>query len=156
MFLKNLITAAVILGFTSIASAEHKTKPDSNSEFQGMYWSQLPVICGTNEKVEAYLNHYNFKLDSVSMGRENAQSNTMRFQAATESSTKRDIERRQEDQFARSLANGADHDVLGPVGSSCPNGRPPGSHHRPWRLKRGRGPSKEQESETRRSGRNGA
>ena len=69
---KKIITAAVILGFTSIASAEHKTKPDSNSEFQGMYWSQLPVICGTNEKVEAYLNHYNFKLDSVSMGRENA------------------------------------------------------------------------------------
>ena len=77
MFFKNIITAAVILGFTSIASAEHKTKPDSNSEFQGMYWSQLPVICGTNEKVEAYLNHYNFKLDSVSMGRENAQSNGM-------------------------------------------------------------------------------
>ena len=74
---KKIITAAVILGFTSIASAEHKTKPDSNSEFQGMYWSQLPVICGTNEKVEAYLNHYNFKLDSVSMGRENAQSNGM-------------------------------------------------------------------------------
>ena len=74
---KKIITAAVILGFTSIASAEHKTKPDSNSEFQGMYWSQLPVICGTNEKVEAYLNHYNFNLDSVSMGRENAQSNGM-------------------------------------------------------------------------------
>ena len=35
--------------------------------------------------------------------RENAQSNTMRFQAATESSTKRDIERRQEDQFGRVL-----------------------------------------------------
>ena len=75
MFLKNIITAAVILGFTSIASAEHKTKPDSNNEFNGMYWSQLPVICGTNERVEAYLNHYKFKLESVSMGREGAKPN---------------------------------------------------------------------------------
>ena len=72
---KKIITAAVILGFTSIASAEHKTKPDSNNEFNGMYWSQLPVICGTNERVEAYLNHYKFELESVSMGRESAKPN---------------------------------------------------------------------------------
>ena len=72
MFFKNIITAAVILGFTSIATAEHKTKPDSLNDFNGMYWSQLPVICGTNERVEAYLKHYNFELESVSMGRENA------------------------------------------------------------------------------------
>ena len=70
---KKIITAAVILGFTSIATAEHKTKPDSLNDFNGMYWSQLPVICGTNEKVEAYLKHYNFELESVSMGRESAQ-----------------------------------------------------------------------------------
>ena len=38
-----------------------------------MYWSQLPVICGTNDRVEAYLTHYNFELESVSMGRESAQ-----------------------------------------------------------------------------------
>ena len=74
---KKIITAAVILGFTSIASAEHKTKPDSNNEFNGMYWSQLPVICGTNERVEAYLNHYKFELESVSMGRESAQPDGM-------------------------------------------------------------------------------
>ena len=70
---RTIIFAAALLGLTSIASAEHTTKPDINSQFNGMYWSQLPVICGTNDRVEAYLNHYNFELESVSMGRESAQ-----------------------------------------------------------------------------------
>ena len=70
---RTIIFAAALLGLTSIASAEHTTKPDINSQFNGMYWSQLPVICGTNDRVEAYLKHYEFKLESVSMGRESAQ-----------------------------------------------------------------------------------
>ena len=73
--LKKIIFAAALLVLISksIATAEHKPKPDIKSQFNGMYWSQLPVICGTNEKVEAYLKHYNFELESVSMGRESAQ-----------------------------------------------------------------------------------
>ena len=74
MFKKIIFAAALLVLISkSIATAEHKTKPDINSQFNGMYWSQLPVICGTNEKVEAYLKHYNFELESVSMGRESAQ-----------------------------------------------------------------------------------
>ena len=74
MFKKIIFAAALLVLISkSIATAEHKTKPDINSQFNGMYWSQLPVICGTNDRVEAYLKHYNFKLESVSMGRESAQ-----------------------------------------------------------------------------------
>ena len=74
MFKKIIFAAALLVLISkSIATAEHKTKPDINSQFNGMYWSQLPVICGTNDRVEAYLNHYNFELESVSMGRESAQ-----------------------------------------------------------------------------------
>ena len=74
MFKKIIFAAALLVLISkSIATAEHKTKPDINSQFNGMYWSQLPVICGTNDRVEAYLKHYEFKLESVSMGRESAQ-----------------------------------------------------------------------------------
>ena len=66
MFKKIIFAAALLVLISkSIATAEHKTKPDINSQFNGMYWSQLPVICGTNDRVEAYLKHYEFKLESV-------------------------------------------------------------------------------------------
>ena len=54
MFKKIIFAAALLVLISkSIATAEHKTKPDINSQFNGMYWSQLPVICGTNDRVEA-------------------------------------------------------------------------------------------------------
>ena len=74
MFKKIIFAAALLVLISkSIATAEHKTKPDINSQFNVMYWLQLPVICGTNDSVEAYLKHYEFNLESVSMGRESAQ-----------------------------------------------------------------------------------
>ena len=44
MFKKIIFAAALLVLISkSIATAEHKTKPDINSQFNGMYWSQLPV-----------------------------------------------------------------------------------------------------------------
>ena len=63
-----LLLAAVIIGITSIAYADHKP----TTEFDGLGWSQLPTICGTTEAVNEYLEHNNFILESVSVGKENA------------------------------------------------------------------------------------
>ena len=63
-----LLLAAVIIGITSIAYADHKP----TTEFDGLGWSQLPTICGTTEAVNEYLEHNKFVLESVSIGKENA------------------------------------------------------------------------------------
>tara|TARA_S200000501_G_scaffold241710_1_gene226470 strand:+ start:1137 stop:1484 length:348 start_codon:yes stop_codon:yes gene_type:complete len=63
-----LLLAAVIIGITSIAYADHKP----TTEFDGLGWSQLPTICGTTEAVNEYLEHNKFILESVSVGKENA------------------------------------------------------------------------------------
>ena len=56
--------------FTSIATADHKPTTD----YEGLEWSQLPVICGTTDAVNEYLTHNEFILESLSVGKENAQS----------------------------------------------------------------------------------
>tara|TARA_S200002703_G_scaffold143340_1_gene136325 strand:- start:112 stop:459 length:348 start_codon:yes stop_codon:yes gene_type:complete len=63
-----LLLAAVIIGITSITYADHKP----TTEFDGLGWSQLPTICGTTEAVNEYLEHNKFILESVSVGKENA------------------------------------------------------------------------------------
>ena len=65
-----LLLAAVIIGITSIAYADHKP----TTEFDGLGWSQLPTICGTTEAVNEYLEHNKFILESVSVGKENGEA----------------------------------------------------------------------------------
>ena len=66
---KFLVLAAVILGLSSIAYADHKP----TTEYDGLQWSQLPTICGTTEAVNEYLIHHEFELENLSVGKENAQ-----------------------------------------------------------------------------------
>ena len=66
---KFLVLAAVILGLSSIAYADHKP----TTEYDGLQWSQLPTICGTTDAVNEYLVHNEFELESLSVGKENAQ-----------------------------------------------------------------------------------
>ena len=66
---KFLMLAAVILGLSSIAYADHKP----TTEYDGLQWSQLPTICGTTDAVNEYLVHNEFELESLSVGKENAQ-----------------------------------------------------------------------------------
>tara|TARA_B100001057_G_scaffold46387_1_gene41356 strand:+ start:352 stop:711 length:360 start_codon:yes stop_codon:yes gene_type:complete len=70
MLKDNLLLAFLlifILG-TSVAIADHKP----TTEYDGLEWSQLPVICGTSEAVNEYLVHNKFELQNLSVGKENA------------------------------------------------------------------------------------
>ena len=55
--------------FSFESRADHK----STTEYDGLEWSQLPVICGTTDAVNEYLVHNEFILESLSVGKENAQ-----------------------------------------------------------------------------------
>ena len=70
--LKQNLLLAFLLSFiliTSVAVADHKP----TTEYDGLSWSQLPTICGTTEAVNEYLVHNEFELESLSVGKENAQ-----------------------------------------------------------------------------------
>ena len=70
MFKQNLLLAFLLsfILITSVAVADHKP----TTEYDGLEWSQLPVICGTTESVNDYLIHNEFELESLSVGKENA------------------------------------------------------------------------------------
>ena len=70
MFKQNLLLAFLLsfILITSVAVADHKP----TTEYEGLEWSQLPVICGTTEAVNEYLIHNEFELESLSVGKENA------------------------------------------------------------------------------------
>ena len=70
--LKENVLLAFLLSFilfTSIATADHKP----TTEYEGLEWSQLPVICGPTNAVNEYLTHNEFILENLSVGKENAQ-----------------------------------------------------------------------------------
>ena len=71
MFKQNLLLAFLLsfILITSVAIADHKP----TTEYEGLAWSQLPTICGTTEAVNEYLVHNEFELESLSVGKENAQ-----------------------------------------------------------------------------------
>jgi hypothetical protein len=54
--------------FTFESRADHKPTTDYN----GLQWSQIPVMCGTTDAVNEYLVHNEFILESLSVGKENA------------------------------------------------------------------------------------
>ena len=69
--LKENMLLAFLLVFiliTSVATADHKP----TTEYDGLEWSQIPVICGTTEAVNEYLVHNEFELENLSVGKENA------------------------------------------------------------------------------------
>ena len=65
-----LLLAAIIVGLTSIATAEETY--DWNSERYNFRWLHVPVVCGTTTEVQRYLDDFEFELVSMSLGRENA------------------------------------------------------------------------------------
>ena len=71
MLKENLLLAflLIFICLTSVAVADHKP----TTEYDGLNWSQLPVICGTTDAVNEYLVHNEFELESLSVGKENAQ-----------------------------------------------------------------------------------
>ena len=63
-----LIIAFILTVSICTAKADHKP----TTEMDGLYWSQLPTICGTTEAVQEYITHNEFVLDKIGVGRENA------------------------------------------------------------------------------------
>jgi len=61
---KLLITILSIL-FVSIASADHDKALEENE----LYMQQLPALCGTPDKVETYIKHFEFEPEHLSLGR---------------------------------------------------------------------------------------
>ena len=70
MLKENLLLAflLIFICLTSVGVADHKP----TTEYDGLEWSQLPVICGTTDAVNEYLVHNEFELESLSVGKENA------------------------------------------------------------------------------------
>ena len=65
-----LLLAAIIVGLTTIATAEETTDWDSGKyDFR---WLHVPVVCGTTPEIQRYLDDNKFVLDSMSVGREGA------------------------------------------------------------------------------------
>ena len=65
-----LLLAAIIVGLTTIATAEETSDWDSGKyDFK---WLHVPVVCGTTPEIQRYLDDNKFVLDSMSVGREGA------------------------------------------------------------------------------------
>ena len=65
-----LLLAAILVGLTTIATAEETSDWDSGKyDFK---WLHVPVVCGTTPEIQRYLDDNKFVLDSMSVGREGA------------------------------------------------------------------------------------
>ena len=65
-----LLLAAILVGLTTIATAEETSDWDSGKyDFR---WLHVPVVCGTTPEIQRYLDDNKFVLDSMSVGREGA------------------------------------------------------------------------------------
>ena len=72
---KNLMLAFLLIFIftTNISFADHKP----TTEYDGLEWAQLPVICGNTESINEYLIHNEFILESLAVGTENAREDGM-------------------------------------------------------------------------------
>ena len=68
-----LLLAAIIVGLTTIATAEETTDWDSGK--YNFRWLHVPVVCGTTAEIQRYLDDNKFILKSMSVGREGARVN---------------------------------------------------------------------------------
>ena len=70
-----LLLAAIIVGLTSINIAKAEETYDWERNKYDFRWLHVPVVCGATEEVQRYIDDNNFKLISMSVGRENANEN---------------------------------------------------------------------------------
>ena len=76
------LVGAILITMSTFAVAEHESSnpmPNIPYDYQpapeqgnGLYWLQLPVICGVSKDIDFYLKKHNYKLVNVSVGREKA------------------------------------------------------------------------------------
>lgn len=63
--MKKIIICILFSLFSFTVNADHENDLGKN-----YYFTQVPALCGTQEVIKKYLNHYNFKPHSISLGRE--------------------------------------------------------------------------------------
>ena len=66
--MKKLIIAIVLLCTTVFADHEN----ENENQNQGLYWRQLPVVCGEASVVDSYIELNDFEPVAVSLGRESS------------------------------------------------------------------------------------
>ena len=76
------LVGAILITMSTFAVAEHEgANPMPNIPYDykpapeqgpGLYWLQLPVICGASKAIDFYLKKHSYKLVNVSVGREKA------------------------------------------------------------------------------------
>ena len=62
--MKKLLTIISLL-WATVSYADHENDLGTN-----YYFTQIPALCGTQEVIQNYLNHFGFKPDNISLGRE--------------------------------------------------------------------------------------
>ena len=71
MFKKIAILVIMVMALYANATNAETDWDGTKYEFR---WMHVPVVCGTAEEVGRYINDNNFKLESVSIGREGAKA----------------------------------------------------------------------------------
>jgi hypothetical protein len=66
--MKKLITLITLL-FATSTYADHLKSPGS------VWFQQVPILCGTPEKIQAYTDHMNLDPVNISLGREGMKAN---------------------------------------------------------------------------------
>jgi len=62
--MKKIILGLLFSLFAFTASADHE------KDFGNYFFQQVPALCGTQENIDNYLNHYKLKPQNISLGRE--------------------------------------------------------------------------------------
>jgi len=63
--MRKLLLIILTLLFTSVAYAEHEDSLADNT----LYMQQLPALCGAPDKINTYIEHFNFEAEHLSLGR---------------------------------------------------------------------------------------
>ena len=63
-----------ILSLSTASLAEHESNTEKTPLKPGLYWQQMPIVCGNFESVNQYLEMGQFEVNSISVGRSNAKS----------------------------------------------------------------------------------
>ena len=68
--LASMIMSAMLLFIVmNVANAEEAPKQPDVPQFEGLYWMQMPVICGSYVKVNQYVESKNYILVYAAVGR---------------------------------------------------------------------------------------
>ena len=68
--MKKLITLITLL-FATSTYADHLTSPGN------VWFQEVPILCGTPEKIQAYTDHMNLDPVNLSLGREGMKANAV-------------------------------------------------------------------------------